>query len=124
MKYRSSYITLKNLKIHAFHGVGEQESIVGNEFIINIKLEVDLVDAAISDSVTDTVSYADIFVAIQDEMKTPSKLLEHVAYRIIKRIFRDFKKVKSIELSLDKNVPPMGADIDTAGVILSYMRDE
>lgn len=122
MKIISSYITLNNLKIHAFHGVGAQETLVGNEFIINARLKVDISKPGRTDTVEDTVSYADVFNIIKEEMKIPSKLLEHVAYRIVKQLFKEFEIIDEISLSLNKNTPPMGADIDSAGVTINCSR--
>lgn len=122
MTITSSYITLNNLRIHAYHGVGTQETIVGNEFIINARLRVDISKPGKSDTVEDTVSYADVFNIIKSEMQTPSKLLEHVAYRIIKQLFKEFEAIEEINLSLNKNNPPMGADIDSAGVTITCKR--
>ena len=112
----NSYIFLDNVRFFAYHGVGQQEREVGNEFVINLKLKVDIAHAAETDDVTHTVSYADVYENVKAEMEIPSKLLEHVCGRIIKRLFRTFPTVKAIELKLAKRNPPMGADLDAAGV--------
>lgn len=112
----NSYIFLDNVRFFAYHGVGQQEREVGNEFVINLKLKVDIARAAETDDVTHTVSYADVYENVKAEMEIPSKLLEHVCGRIIKRLFRTFPTVKAIELKLAKRNPPMGADLDAAGV--------
>lgn len=110
----NSYIFLDNVRFFAYHGVGQQEREVGNEFVINLKLKVDIARAAETDDVTHTVSYADVYENVKAEMEIPSKLLEHVCGRIIKRLFRTFPTVKAIELKLAKRNPPMGADLDAA----------
>lgn len=69
-----------------------------------------------SDDVADTVNYAEIHQTVKEEMDIPSKLLEHVAGRIVRRLFNDFPTIKRIDLKLSKRNPPMGADIETAGV--------
>jgi dihydroneopterin aldolase len=56
-------------------------------------------------------------------MDIPSKLLEHACGRIVKRLFRDFPKIREIEIKLSKRNPPMGADIDSAGVEMHCTRD-
>ena len=38
----NSYIFLDNVRFFAYHGVGQQEREVGNEFVINLKLKVDI----------------------------------------------------------------------------------
>lgn len=116
MTTTSSHIFLENVHLYAHHGVAPQETLVGNEFIINLKLKVDFGRAAETDEVTDTVSYADVYEVLKEEMAIPSKLLEHVCRRIVQRFFRDFTEIEEVSIRLAKRNPPMGADIDTAGV--------
>ena len=42
MKINNSYILLKDICCFAYHGVAPQENIIGNEYIINLKLKVDI----------------------------------------------------------------------------------
>ena len=49
-------------------------------------------------------------------MDIPSKLLEHVAGRILQRLFDNFPSISRIHLTLTKENPPMGADCREAGV--------
>lgn len=112
----NSYIILEDLRFFAHHGVGAQETLVGNEFSVNLKLKVDIQRAMQTDDVADTVSYADIYEAVKAEMNIPSKLLEHVCGRIINKLLQNFPQIEEIELKLTKRNPPMGADIATAGI--------
>lgn len=116
MKINNSYIFLKDIHCYAYHGVAPQENLIGNEYIINLKLKVDISKAAQTDEVEDTVSYADVHDVIKNEMTIPSKLLEHVGRRIVERIFVTFPTIEEVELQLSKRNPPMGADIDVAGI--------
>lgn len=122
MRISHGYILLKDLRFQARHGVGAQETLVGNEFTVNLRLRTDLTKAVRTDDVADTLSYADVFEAVRDEMSRPSQLLEHVAGRIARRLFHDFPALDAIELKLMKRNPPMGADIDSAGVELALER--
>ena len=45
MKINNSYILLKDICCFAYHGVAPQENIIGNEYIINLKLKVDISQA-------------------------------------------------------------------------------
>ena len=112
----TSYILLENSRFFAYHGVAPQETTVGNEFVVSLRLKTDIARAMESDDVADTVNYAEIHQAVKEEMDIPSKLLEHVAGRIVRRLFNDFPTIESIDLKLSKRNPPMGADIETAGV--------
>lgn len=123
MKIKDSYILLKDLRFHAFHGVASQETRVGNTFIVNLKMKINFIEAAQTDDVALTVSYADVYSILAQEMRTPSKLLEHVVYRLAKALFRHFDQIEALEISLEKNNPPMGADINSAGVSLTCTRN-
>ncbi|WP_294473809.1 dihydroneopterin aldolase [uncultured Bacteroides sp.] len=122
MKINNSYIFLKDIHYYAFHGVAPQENLIGNEYIINLKLKVDISKAAQTDEVEDTVSYADVHDVIKNEMAIPSKLLEHVGRRIVEKLFDTFPTIEELEFQLSKRNPPMGADIDAAGIELYCSR--
>jgi dihydroneopterin aldolase len=49
-------------------------------------------------------------------MAVSSKLLEHVGGRIANRIKNEFPQITSIELTIDKENPPMGAECLAAGI--------
>lgn len=113
-----SFILLENLTFYANHGVFGQETVVGNVYIINLKIGVDLTKASVSDDLNDTISYADVYEDIKIEMMVPSKLLEHAAKRIIDRLKSKYIQIESVELKLSKRNPPIGAQLDYASVIL------
>lgn len=123
MKINNSYIILKNIRCYAYHGVAPQENLIGNEYIIDLKLKVDISKAARTDEVTDTVNYAEVYQVIKNEMAIPSMLLEHVSGRIAQKLFDQFSCIEEIELRLSKRNPPMGADIESAGVELKCSRE-
>lgn len=119
-----SFIFLKNISIYAYHGVHPQEAKVGNNFIIDLKLKIDIRKPMETDDINDAVSYADIYETVSQEMANPSKLLENVASRIIRRIFKDYPAIESIKLKLAKQNPPMGADILGAGIEIHCTRGD
>ena len=120
MTLTAGYITLRNVRFHAFHGVLPQERLVGGDFLLSLRVGYPLATAIESDEVGDTLNYAVLFDLVKREMDTPSQLLEHVAGRIAKAITTAFPAVTSIDLELTKQNPPMGADCDGAGVEIHW----
>ena len=110
------YIHLQGVKLYAFHGVDPQETAVGAYFIIDLKLKTDFSHASQTDDLTGTVSYADIYQVLKDEMQAPSQLLEHVCQRMAQRIFNDFPTIEELDIKLFKENPPMGALAERVGV--------
>ncbi len=123
MMQTTGFIFLEDVCFFAYHGVMPQENKVGNEFKVSLRLTTDLTRAMQTDNVADTVSYADVYAVVKSEMEQPSKLLEHVCGRIIERLFREFPTVEAIDIKLSKRNPPMGADLEAAGVELHCTRN-
>ena len=122
MQANHMYIRMEGMKFYAFHGVLPQENLVGANYYIDLKLKTDFTRAAETDELAGTVSYADIYTVVKEEMKIPSKLLEHVCQRIARRLFHDFPTIETIDISLFKENPPMGACAKRVGVEASYRR--
>jgi dihydroneopterin aldolase len=87
-----SKIILENIKIYAYHGVLPEETILGTYYLINAEIHADLWKATESDDLKDTINYALVNEIIYQEMKIPSKLLEHVIGRIMKPFLHYFLK--------------------------------
>jgi 7,8-dihydroneopterin aldolase/epimerase/oxygenase len=113
-----SKIFLEEVKIYAYHGVLPEENIIGTYYILNAELHTDLWQAAESDDLNDTISYADINEIIHHEMKIKSKLLEHVAGRIISKIHEKFPQIDYIRLRITKTSPPMLGEMKGASIEL------
>ena len=110
MELTSTYILLQGLQYHAFIGVGEQEQVVGNDYVLDLRLGYPFAAAMESDVVDDTLNYADV--------------LKAVAGKIVKKLCARYKRLESIDLKLVKRNPPMGADCDSTGVELHLINDK
>ena len=124
MKLDKGYIILSDLRFHAFHGVLPQERLVGGNFVVDLRVGYPLAQAMTSDQVDDTLNYASLYALVEREMQQPSSLLEHVAGRIAQAIAKTFPQALSIDLTLTKQNPPMGADCKGAGVEMHFVRSE
>lgn len=112
------YILLENIKIFAYHGFFTQENDVGNFFILNIKLEVMDCSSLESDCLLDTISYADVYQIMKEEMAINAKLLEHVGWRIIKHLKNKYNNIETVELKITKQSPPIEGVIGSASILL------
>ena len=93
-----------------------QETQVGGEFVVSLRVGYPIQAAMDTDDVADTLNYAQLFQLVKQQMEIPSKLIEHVAGRIVKAIQQQFPQVSSIHLRITKTNPPMGTDCKGAGV--------
>jgi len=124
MRLESSYITIHDVRLHARHGVMEQERAVGADYEVTLRVGYDVSRAMTTDDIADTISYARLYELIRAEMNQPSALLEHVAGRIARSVMKHFPQVSSVSISVRKLNPPMGADCRGASVELHLINDK
>ncbi len=115
-------IIIDELRLHAFHGVLEQEREIGNDYVVSLRIGYPMDDCILSDDVNDTLSYAVAAEIVKQEMSKPSALVEHVAGRIIKSLCLQFSDITSIKVKLIKIAPPMSFDMKGAGIELEYIK--
>ncbi len=113
-----SYINIDKAEFYAYHGVIPQERVVGNTFWVSVTVEVDVLAATESDRLEDTLSYAEMFDVVKNEMAIPSKLLEHVAGRIAKSLKLRFPEITRMDITVTKKKPPIVGQMEGVGVRL------
>ncbi|MBP7496404.1 MAG: dihydroneopterin aldolase [Bacteroidales bacterium] len=104
-------IKIEEMEFFAYHGCFREEQITGNKFLIDVIIETDTYESEISDDLSKTINYQEVYKLIKNEMNTKSKLLENIAYRIIHSIKSKFPSVQNIELSISKINPPLGGKV-------------
>lgn len=118
MRIESSYISLRNLRFRARHGVLPQERVAGNGYEVSVRIGYPVADAVVSDDVKDTLNYAEVYNIIRCKMAEPANLIERVAGNIVSALMDAFPAIESVDIELTKLNPPMGADCDGASVEL------
>jgi 7,8-dihydroneopterin aldolase/epimerase/oxygenase len=100
-------ITVSGIEVFAHHGVLPHERELGQRFVIDLVLELDLAPAAASDDVADTVHYgelaADVAALVAGE---PVDLIETVAERVATRCLGD-ARVCAVEVTVHKPSAPL-----------------
>lgn len=111
-------LILNEIRVYAFHGCMEEEKRIGSNYIVNLEVETDMINPAKSDDISDAVDYVILNKIVKEEMSVRSKLLEHVAQRIINRVLKQFSEVESVVVSVAKQNPPLGGDVGEVCVCL------
>lgn len=115
-------IRLKNIKIYAFHGCLIEEGQIGSDYLVNVSVKADLKKASNTDELADTVNYVLLQKIVREEMGIRSKLLEHVAKRIIDSIFLKIEMVNEVKVTVAKRNPPIGGDVAEVSVTMKQKR--
>ena len=87
---------------------------------MNFSAECDVYEAGESDRLEDALNYQDLYTIIKEEMEIPSKLLENVALRVIKRAKTTFPQIQKATISVAKMNPPIGGKVEASRVTISY----
>jgi dihydroneopterin aldolase len=115
-------IKLQNIRTFSFHGCLEEEAKIGSDYRVDLEIKTDLRKSSMSDDLQDTVDYVLLNKIVVEEMAIRSKLLEHVAQRIVTRIFKEIPAVSRIVLAVSKLNPPIGGDVEAVTIELEEYR--
>ncbi len=115
-------IALRGLRVRGFHGVFEHERRDGQEFVVDVALEVDTSVAADSDDLSDTVDYGGLAVALADVIGgQPVDLLETLAGRLVAVCLSDVR-VSAATVTVHKPQAPIPLQFDDVAVTIRRER--
>jgi len=115
-------ITITGLRARGNHGVYDFERAQGQEFVVDLELELDLAPAATSDEVAETVHYgelADRVVAIVSG--EPVNLIETLAARVLDACLTD-PRVAGATVTVHKPGAPIPHEFADVSVTLHRRR--
>ncbi|CAL5086848.1 unnamed protein product [Urochloa decumbens] len=119
-------LVLRGLQFHGFHGVKQEEKTLGQKFVVDVDAWMDLSTAGETDSISDTVSYTDIYRIVKDVVEGPSQnLLESVAHRIASATLLEFPQISAVRVEVKKPHAAVQGILDYLGVeIVRYRKDK
>ena len=121
----SDTVFVSGLLIHARHGVMEHEAKVGQRFVLDLELALDLKAAARSDKLVDTVSYAAIVETASGAFTAQShRLVEAAAGAVADALLAAFAVVSSVRVTVRKPHAPIAAIFADVGVTLVRARED
>lgn len=121
---RRDEIRLTGLKVFGRHGVFAHEREDGQDFIVDLRLQLDLADAAASDDVTDTVHYGELAEQVAAVVAgDPVNLLEKLAERIAAVVLAD-ARVQQVEVTVHKPHAPIPLTFSDVSVTITRTATE
>ncbi len=110
-------IELRGLRVSAVIGVLDEERERAQPLQLDLELERNFLDAALSDDVTLTTDYAAVS-AVAVEVATTGRflLLETLAHRVAREVLALDEAIEAVTVSVAKLRPPVPQDLATAGV--------
>jgi dihydroneopterin aldolase len=116
----SDVIEIRGIRGFGRHGVFDHERADGQEFVVDVRLELDTRPAAASDDLADTVNYGVVAEQVHAAIeKDPVDLIETLAQRIADLCLAD-KRVTAAAVTIHKPSAPIKVPFDD--VVLTVQR--
>lgn len=120
---RKDAIHLRGLEFYAYHGVLPEENLLGQRFIVDVDLFLDLAGPGHSDKVEETVSYAEVYEVVRDCVSGERHhLLESLAESVAAKILAQFP-CEEVRVEVHKPQAPVPGIFSDLAVEIWRRRD-
>ena len=122
-------ISLKGLRVFAYHGVFDFERQNGQDFYIDCSVWLDATKATVNDDLSHTVSYADIAKTLVENAKSESfDLIETLAQRLLETVMNmaggdATGTIRKAKITVHKPTAPIVYDFEDVSVTVKAKRD-
>ena len=109
-------VEITGLSLYTHHGVSEAEREVGQRLVLDLRLDVGETDATVTDSIEDTVDYAEVcqLVALIAQQRS-HKTLERLCSTIADRLLADYE-LEGVWVKAAKPEPPIALSVEEVSV--------
>ena len=115
-------IGLAGMVFFGHHGATEEEQAVGQRFVVDLEMALDLAVAGHSDDLADTVDYGHAFEIVQGVLEgPPHALLESLAEECAQRLL-DELPIERVRIRVSKPSAPIRGSLDAAWVEITRRR--
>jgi dihydroneopterin aldolase len=120
----SDTIFVNGLVLHAYHGVMPHEAKVGQPFVLDLALDIDLAEASRTDTLKATVSYeALVKTASEAFCARRYRLVEAAAGAVAAAVLARYSKVRGVRVTVRKPHAPIAATFEDVGVTITRTRE-
>ncbi len=109
-------IEIAGLSLYTHHGVSEAEREVGQRLVFDLRLDIGESDATVTDSIEDTVDYAEVcqLVALVAQQRS-HRTLERLCSTIADRLLADYE-LEGVWVKASKPEPPIALSVEEVSV--------
>ncbi|HRI21581.1 MAG TPA: dihydroneopterin aldolase [Panacibacter sp.] len=108
-------IELSKLRFHAYHGLYEEEKIMGGIFEVNVSVIHHPEETPVL-HIEETIDYIAVYNIVKERMNKPTALLETIATKMAGEILRKFSQAEEVSVTITKINPPIIAFEGSVGV--------
>ena len=117
-------ISLDGIELWANHGVMEHEADLGQRYVVDVTIHVDLEPAIASDDLADTIDYGALSSLIAHTFGAPrTRLVEAVAGRVAAAVLEHDERIQAVDLTVHKPSAPLTVPVRDVRIRLTRWRD-
>jgi dihydroneopterin aldolase len=117
-------IYLKGMAFYGYHGALAEENTLGQRFLVDLVLTVNISLAASSDNLADTVDYRRVYALCRKIVEHDRvKLIETLANDILCQVLATCPLVSEVAIVVRKPSVPLGGTLDYVAIETSKTRD-
>jgi len=110
-------IALNKMEFYGYHGVFQEETKLGQRFIIDLEVEADLQQAGTTDNLEYSINYGQLYFDVKEIVEgEPFKLIEAVAEAIAKKMLNSYNRIQSVMVRVIKPDPPIPGHYQSVSV--------
>jgi 7,8-dihydroneopterin aldolase/epimerase/oxygenase len=118
-------IYVNQMEFYGYHGVFQEETKLGQRFIVDLVVEVDVKQAGETDNLEYSVHYGELYNLCRDVVEgAPFKLIEALAEKITKMVLEHFTLVSSCTVKVIKPDPPIPGHLQSVAVEITRNRHD
>lgn len=116
-------IEIVGLRVLAHHGVLPHERSIGQTFVLDLTIDVDLEQAARSDDLADTIDYGHLAAAVADRVRrTRFQLIEALAGDVAAMVLDEDDRAVAVSVRVAKPHAPLTVDAAEVAVTVTRRR--
>ncbi len=113
-------ISVKDITVFAYHGVMDEENVVGQKFVISADIGLDTSIAGDNDDIEESVDYVHVCNIIKSYAENNTfNLIETLAEGLAKCLLLEYTNICSVDIEVKKPWAPVHIPIDTVSVKIS-----
>lgn len=110
-------IVLQGLAFYGYHGLFDEEGSLGQKFIVDLDLYMDIKAAAQNDRMEDGVHYGQVYESVKQIVEgQPVKLIETLAERIASSLLSQFDLLEAVKVKVSKPEAPIPGIFENVAV--------
>lgn len=112
---------LKGMRFYGYHGVFSEENKLGQQFVVDLELYMDMSQAGKTDQLEHALDYSELHAFVKGIVQGPPfKLIEALTANLASSVLRHYTMVNEVTVRVTKPHPPF--DVHFEGVTIEMHR--